>query len=101
MQKSQQENHQQPLLQLLHYSKRHHVKLGFSVNQTMMIAQKLYEAGRITYMRTDSKNLSEDALAAAELEIKNLYGEKFAKKRTYNKKSKEHKRLMRRFVHHI
>ena len=63
-------------------------KLGFSVNQTMMIAQKLYEAGRITYMRTDSVNLSEDALAAAELEIKNLYGEKFAKKRTYNKKSK-------------
>ncbi len=63
-------------------------KLGFSVNQTMMVAQKLYEAGRITYMRTDSVNLSEDALAAAELEIKNLYGEKFAKKRTYNKKSK-------------
>ena len=63
-------------------------KLGFSVNQTMMIAQKLYEAGKITYMRTDSVNLSEDALAAAELEIKNLYGEKFAKKRTYNKKSK-------------
>ncbi|MBT5090384.1 MAG: type I DNA topoisomerase, partial [Flavobacteriales bacterium] len=47
-------------------------KLGFSVSQTMMVAQKLYEAGKITYMRTDSVNLSQDALAAAELEITNL-----------------------------
>ena len=63
-------------------------KLGFSVNQTMMVAQKLYEAGKITYMRTDSVNLSQDALAAAELEIINLYGEDFAEKRVYSSKSK-------------
>jgi DNA topoisomerase I len=63
-------------------------KLGFSVNQTMMVAQKLYEAGRITYMRTDSVNLSKDALAAAKLEITNLYGEEFAQTRTYTKKAK-------------
>ena len=63
-------------------------KLGFSVSQTMMVAQKLYEAGKITYMRTDSVNLSEDALAAAELEITNLYGEDFAQRRVYTKKSK-------------
>jgi len=63
-------------------------KLGFSVNQTMMVAQKLYEAGMITYMRTDSVNLSQDALAAAELEITNLYGEEFAQRRVYTKKAK-------------
>ena len=63
-------------------------KLGFSVSQTMMIAQKLYEAGRITYMRTDSVNLSQDALAAAEIEIENLYGKEFAQRRTYSKKVK-------------
>ena len=63
-------------------------KLGFSVSQTMMVAQKLYEAGRITYMRTDSVNLSQDALASAELEITNLYGEEFAQRRVYTKKSK-------------
>ena len=63
-------------------------KLGFSVNQTMMIAQKLYEAGRITYMRTDSVNLSQDALLAAEQEIKNLYGQEYYKKRIYSKTAK-------------
>ena len=63
-------------------------KLGFSVSQTMMVAQKLYEAGRITYMRTDSVNLSQDALTAAEIEIENLYGKEFAQRRTYNKKVK-------------
>ena len=63
-------------------------KLGFSVNQTMMVAQKLYEAGKITYMRTDSVNLSQDALAAAELEITNLYGEDFAERRVYTSKAK-------------
>jgi DNA topoisomerase-1 len=63
-------------------------KLGFSVNQTMMVAQKLYEAGMITYMRTDSVNLSQDALAAAELEITNLYGEDFAQRRVYTSKAK-------------
>jgi DNA topoisomerase-1 len=63
-------------------------KLGFSVNQTMMVAQKLYEAGKITYMRTDSVNLSDDALAAAELEINNLYGEDFSQRRVYTSKAK-------------
>ena len=47
----------------------------------MIVAQKLYEAGKITYMRTDSMNLSQDALEAAELEITNLYGEEFAQRR--------------------
>ncbi len=63
-------------------------KLGFSVSQTMMVAQKLYEAGRITYMRTDSVNLSQDALAAAETEITDLYGENFSQRRNYTKKVK-------------
>jgi len=63
-------------------------KLGFSVNQTMIVAQKLYEAGKITYMRTDSMNLSQDALEAAELEITNLYGEEFAQRREFTKKAK-------------
>ncbi len=63
-------------------------KLGFSVNQTMMVAQKLYEGGKITYMRTDSVNLSQDALAAAELEITNLYGEEFAQRRVFTSKAK-------------
>ena len=63
-------------------------KLGFSVNQTMMVAQKLHEGGKITYMRTDSVNLSQDALAAAELEITNLYGEEFAQRRVFTSKAK-------------
>ena len=63
-------------------------KLGFSVSQTMMVAQKLYEAGKITYMRTDSVNLSEDAMSAAEQEITSLYGEEFAERRVYTKKAK-------------
>jgi DNA topoisomerase-1 len=63
-------------------------KLGYSVSQTMMVAQKLYEAGKITYMRTDSLNLSNDALDAAEQEIAKLYGEDYAKRRVYTSKSK-------------
>ncbi len=63
-------------------------KLGFSVNQTMMIAQKLYEAGKITYMRTDSVNLSEDALNDINGEIISSYGNEYAQRRIYNKKSK-------------
>ncbi len=63
-------------------------KLGYSVSQTMMVAQKLYEAGKITYMRTDSVNLSNDALDAAEQEITKLYGEDYAKRRVYTSKSK-------------
>lgn len=63
-------------------------KLGFSVSQTMVVAQKLYESGKITYMRTDSVNLSETALQASEQEIKTSFGDKFHKKRQYSTKSK-------------
>ena len=63
-------------------------KLGFSVSQTMSVAQKLYEAGKITYMRTDSVNLSDDALKAAENEILKRYGKDFSQIRTYKSKSK-------------
>ncbi|MBY0244165.1 MAG: type I DNA topoisomerase [Sphingobacteriaceae bacterium] len=63
------------------------VKLGFSVARTMQIAQKLYEAGKITYMRTDSVNLSDTALAAAAAEIKSAYGDKYHQPRKYKTKS--------------
>ncbi|OFX25036.1 MAG: DNA topoisomerase I [Bacteroidetes bacterium GWA2_31_9] len=63
-------------------------KLGFSVSQTMTVAQKLYEAGHITYMRTDSLNLAESAVAAALSEIKSSFGENYAHKRTFVTKSK-------------
>jgi DNA topoisomerase-1 len=62
-------------------------KLGFSVAQTMSVAQKLYEAGKITYMRTDSVNLSEDAMAAARNEINSAYGSEFHQSRKYTTKS--------------
>lgn len=62
-------------------------KLGFSVSQTMAIAQKLYESGKITYMRTDSVNLSQIALDAAEAEIKRSYGAEYALTRVYKTKS--------------
>jgi len=63
-------------------------KLGFSVNQTMTVAQKLYESGKITYMRTDSVNLSDDAINAAKNEIVRLYGKEYSKSRSYSNKSK-------------
>ena len=63
-------------------------KLGFSVSQTMMIAQRLYESGLITYMRTDSVNLSGLALGTAKEAIINTYGEKYHKFRQYNTKTK-------------
>ncbi|WP_028902877.1 type I DNA topoisomerase [Prevotella sp. P6B4] len=63
-------------------------KLGFSVSQTMMVAQHLYESGRITYMRTDSVNLSELCLNASKKEIVNLYGENYSKLRKYHTSSK-------------
>lgn len=63
-------------------------KLGFTVGQTMSVAQKLYEAGKITYMRTDSTNLSEDAMKAAKEQITSAYGEKFSNPRKYTKKAK-------------
>tara|TARA_B100001564_G_scaffold356834_1_gene371799 strand:- start:2882 stop:5203 length:2322 start_codon:yes stop_codon:yes gene_type:complete len=63
-------------------------KLNYSVSQTMMIAQKLYEKGFITYMRTDSVNLSEDALNDLKNEITNTFGEKYYNKRIFTKKIK-------------
>lgn len=63
-------------------------KLGFSVAKTMMVAQQLYEAGKITYMRTDSVNLSSLALEMAKKEITALYGEKYVKTRQYATKTK-------------
>ncbi|MDE5749375.1 MAG: type I DNA topoisomerase, partial [Duncaniella sp.] len=63
-------------------------KLGFTVSQTMMIAQKLYEAGYITYMRTDSLNLSKLALGASADLIRNELGEKYLKIRNYHTSSK-------------
>lgn len=63
-------------------------KLYFSVSKTMNMAQRLYEAGHITYMRTDSVNLSKDAKAGAEAEILHAYGKEFHKERNYKGKSK-------------
>ncbi|MEC9209504.1 MAG: type I DNA topoisomerase [Bacteroidota bacterium] len=63
-------------------------KLNFSVNQTMIVAQKLYEAGKITYMRTDSVNLSNDALDAAEQEILSQYGQEYSQRRVHTTKAK-------------
>jgi len=62
-------------------------KLGFSVKQTMMVAQRLYESGKITYMRTDSLNLSDEAIQKARSTIVNQYGEKFAQTRRYKTKN--------------
>ncbi len=63
-------------------------KLYYSVSQTMMLAQRLYESGLITYMRTDSVNLSQEAMQAAAAEITKSYGKEFSKPRTYSTKSK-------------
>lgn len=63
-------------------------KLGFTVSQTMMIAQRLYEAGRITYMRTDSVNLSALAINTSKAEIERLYGTEYSKVRMYQTHSK-------------
>ena len=63
-------------------------KLGLPVGVTMMLAQRLYEAGLITYMRTDSVNLSQEAMSAAEAEIIKSYGKEFSKPRNYATKSK-------------
>lgn len=63
-------------------------KLYFSVSKTMNMAQRLYEAGHITYMRTDSVNLSQQAKQSAEDKIKSAYGEKYHKARNYKGKSK-------------
>jgi DNA topoisomerase-1 len=63
-------------------------KLGFSVAQTMQVAQRLYEAGKITYMRTDSVNLSETAMEQANKAIHQNYGAKYYNPRKYKNKSK-------------
>ena len=63
-------------------------KLGFSVANTMRIAQQLYESGKITYMRTDSVNLSSLALGMAKKEIEKSYGVEYVKTRQYHTKSK-------------
>ncbi len=62
-------------------------KLGYSVRQTMTLAQRLYEAGHITYMRTDSTNLSGLAINAAQKYIKSEYGDKYSQVRNYKTKS--------------
>ncbi len=63
-------------------------KLGFSVSQTMVIAQRLYESGKITYMRTDSVNLSDTAIGQAKKAITDNYGPEYLNVRTYKTKSK-------------
>lgn len=63
-------------------------KLGFSVAQTMSVAQRLYESGKITYMRTDSVNLSETARNEAKAEIESAYGSNYSKPRNFSTKSK-------------
>jgi DNA topoisomerase I len=62
-------------------------KLGYSVSRTMLIAQKLYEEGHITYMRTDSVNLSETAIDAAAKEIESSYGKEYVQSRRFKTKS--------------
>ncbi|MBP1542214.1 MAG: type I DNA topoisomerase [Prevotella sp.] len=63
-------------------------KLGFTVSQTMMVAQHLYEHGQITYMRTDSVNLSGLCINASKEEITNIYGAEYSKVRQYHTNSK-------------
>lgn len=63
-------------------------KLGFTVSQTMMVAQRLYEAGHITYMRTDSLNLSSMAIGTISDEIKSTLGDRYLKVRQYHTRSK-------------
>lgn len=63
-------------------------KLGFPVSRTMRVAQQLYESGKITYMRTDSVNLSREAIAGAERAVTDLYGEKYSSPKNYTTKNK-------------
>ena len=63
-------------------------KLGFSVSQTMSVAQRLYESGKITYMRTDSVNLSGLAIGTAAGKIRESFGEKYVKSRNFTTKAK-------------
>lgn len=63
-------------------------KLGFSVSQTMMVAQRLYESGHISYMRTDSVHLSDLAIGTAKAEVTSAYGKEYVKTRQFSTKSK-------------
>ena len=63
-------------------------KLGFTVSQTMMVAQRLYESGHITYMRTDSVNLSSLCIGTSKEEITRLYGAEYSNPRNYHTRSK-------------
>lgn len=63
------------------------LKLGFSVSRTMSVAQRLYESGRITYMRTDSVNLSETAIQGAQSAINSMFGNSYSKPTKYSTKS--------------
>ncbi|MDB2362001.1 type I DNA topoisomerase [Flavobacteriales bacterium] len=63
-------------------------KIGFTVGQTMSVAQKLYESGKITYMRTDSVNLSGDAVKSASHYIESTFGADYSQTRSYSTKSK-------------
>ena len=63
-------------------------KLSFPVVKTMIVAQRLYEAGLITYMRTDSVNLSDDAMNSAQEEVKSLYGDSYSLPRKFVNKAK-------------
>ena len=63
-------------------------KLGFTVSQTMMVAQRLYESGYITYMRTDSVNLSSLCIGSSKSVVTEMYGEKYLKSRNYSTNSK-------------
>ena len=63
-------------------------KLGFNVSRTMQAAQKLYESGHITYMRTDSVTLSETALSSIQKTVKSEFGEKYSKTRNFSNKNK-------------
>ena len=62
-------------------------KLGYSVSRTMLLAQKLYESGKITYMRTDSVNLSETAMDAIKTQINSQFGDKYYQSRTFKNKN--------------
>ena len=63
-------------------------KLGFTVSQTMMVAQRLYESGHITYMRTDSVNLSKLCISTAKAAITQIFGKEYSKPRNYTTHSK-------------
>lgn len=63
-------------------------RLGFTVSQTMMVAQRLYEAGHITYMRTDSLNLSDEAMTGIAAEIRSTMGEEYLHQRRYHTESR-------------